>query len=673
MRVLVASIMALCFVASPAIVRASGAGGDANPAAAKATTASTANSSDAPAAAAKTDSPAKPAESSIESELDQLRDLMEAQSRQIQEQSQQLKQQQQQMQALEEKLAASAPSTSPAATPASGYAAAPVSSSIPTSVVTSPAVLTAAAAVSAGGAAPNQTPDADQPLALRYKGVTLTPGGFFAAETVWRQHALGSDVNTSFGAIPMPGQSQNQMSEFFGSGRQSRIAMLVSGKLKDVTMNGYYEGDFLSAGTTSNSNQSNSYTFRQRQFFAQALLNSGWSFTGGQMWSLITETANGLDNRTEVLPQTIDAQYFIGFSWARQYGFRVVKNFGNRVWLGFAVENSQATLTVSGNPTVNNGGTTVCITAACTGTTGTTAINATPQNNFLLGEFGTSGGLYNPLANYSFNSAPDLVFKAAFQPGFGHWEIFGLVSQFRDRVFPCVPITGSTAPAGCPSTTSGLGAYNYSSTGGGIGANGRAFLFAKHAELGLHFFGGDGIGRYGSAGLSDVTTRPNGTLALIRNYQSLASFILHPTPKLDISFNAGGEYNARTAYAKPGSALPNEGYGAQLFNDSGCWTETQPVTGATTSVPTGVGGSSGFVPGSLSNCSAQTRNIIEGGVDFWYRFYRGPMGTFQWGAQYAYAVRNVWRGVGGTTGVTISGQPHGLDNMVFTSLRYYLP
>jgi hypothetical protein len=501
----------------------------------------------------------------------------------------------------------------------------------------------------------------------------LTPGGFFAGETVWRQHALGSDVNTSFGAIPMPGASQNHMSEFFGSGRQSRIAMLVSGKLKDVTMSGYYEGDFLSAGTPSNSNQSNSYVFRQRQFFAQAVFNSGWSFTGGQMWSLITETGHGMDNRTEVLPQTIDAQYHIGFSWARQYGFRVVKNFDNKMWLGFSVENSQATLTVSGNPTVSNGGTTVCITAACTGTTGTAVINATPQNNFLLGEFGTSGGLYNPLANYSFNPSPDLVFKAVFEPGFGHWEIFGLVSEFRDRVFPCVPITGTTAPAGCPSTTSGLGAFNDSRTGGGVGGNGRVSILAKHVDLGIHFFGGSGIGRYGSAGLSDATTRPDGTLALIRNYQSLGTIIFHPTAKLDISLNAGGEYNARTAYAKPGSALPNEGYGAQLFNNSGCWTETQPVTGATTSVPTGVGGSSGFVPGSLSNCSAQTRNIIEGSLDFWYRFYRGPMGTFQWGAQYAYAVRNVWRGVGGTTGVTVSGQPHGVENMVFTSVRYYIP
>ena len=39
---------------------------------------------------------------------------------------------------------------------------------------------------------------------------------------------------------------------------------------------------------------------------------------------------------------------------------RVTKDFNNKLWLGFAVEEAQATLTTHGNPTVNVGGTTVC-------------------------------------------------------------------------------------------------------------------------------------------------------------------------------------------------------------------------------------------------------------------------------------------------------------------------
>ena len=165
----------------------------------------------------------------------------------------------------------------------------------------------------------------ESPAALHYKGITITPVGFLAAETVYRSHATGGDINTQFNAIPFDGAAQSHMSEFFGSGRQSRVGFLAEGALGSFTMRGYVEADFLSAGVTSNNNQSNSYTLRQRQAWAQAALNNGWTFTGGQMWSLVTETKKGMDNRSEALPMTIDPNYNVGFSWARQYGFRVTK------------------------------------------------------------------------------------------------------------------------------------------------------------------------------------------------------------------------------------------------------------------------------------------------------------------------------------------------------------
>jgi len=183
----------------------------------------------------------------------------------------------------------------------------------------------------------------ESPLAIHYKGITITPGGFLAAETVWRQRGTGSDINTPFNSIPFGGANASNLSEFYGSGRQSRVSMLAEGKLKSAKLSGYLEADFLSAGVTSNNNQSNSYTLRQRQVWGQAALNNGWSFTGGQMWSLITETKKGLDNRTEALPMTIDPQYTVGFSWARQFGFRAVKNFGNKFWFGFSVVTAQET------------------------------------------------------------------------------------------------------------------------------------------------------------------------------------------------------------------------------------------------------------------------------------------------------------------------------------------
>src|SRR6202040_3884347 len=119
--------------------------------------------------------------------------------------------------------------------------------------------------------------------------------------------------------------------------------------LKSAKVSGYVESDFLSAAVTSNNNQSNSYSMRQRQAWGQAAFDNGWSFTGGQMWSLVTETKKGVDNRSEALPMVIDAQYTAGFSWARQYGLRVAKNFGNKVWFAVSMENPQATLTTHGN------------------------------------------------------------------------------------------------------------------------------------------------------------------------------------------------------------------------------------------------------------------------------------------------------------------------------------
>ena len=139
------------------------------------------------------------------------------------------------------------------------------------------------------------------------------------------------------------------MSEFYGSGRQSRISLLVQGKLDEANLTGYVETDFLGAAVTSNNNESNSYVLRQRQAWAQAAMASGWSFTGGQMWSLVTETRQGTDNRTEALPMTIDPQYTVGFSWARQYAFRVSKNINNKVWIAGSIEDSQETVTTHGN------------------------------------------------------------------------------------------------------------------------------------------------------------------------------------------------------------------------------------------------------------------------------------------------------------------------------------
>ncbi|HKH97570.1 MAG TPA: hypothetical protein VJ999_00560 [Candidatus Sulfotelmatobacter sp.] len=490
-------------------------------------------------------------------------------------------------------------------------------------------------------AAPGQTPNPDDtpqtfnkqmegPITIHFRGINITPGGYVEAAFIRRSRALGADLPTPYNSLTMPGASQSQIPEFFGSGRQSKTTAFIDGRMKNVDLSSYVSADFLSAGVTSTSNQTNSYTLRLRQAWAQAKFDNGWAFLGGQVWSLVTENGQGispdddLGRTNDSRPRTIDPSYNVGFVFARQYGIRVTKSFGNKVAIAFSVENPQATVTTHGN-----------------------------ASNFLVGENGASNS-YNTGATYSFNPAPDLIAKIAFDPGFGHYEVFGLLDRFSDRVFPCVENFASPS-CGSLTAASAAGAYNASKSGGGIGASAR-WNIAKKVTFGLKGFGGSGIGRYAPAGLSDASINGNGTLHLIKNLEGLATFEAHLTKKLDFVGYGGVEYASRTASFDP---LLNKGagavvgYGAPGFTNTTCYTEAAP-------------GAGGFSPGSLGpSCTADTRAVIEGTAGFWYKFYNGPRGRFQFGADYAYVTRNAWSGVG--------GQPHGIDNMIFTSFRYYLP
>src|ERR1700744_5724177 len=125
----------------------------------------------------------------------------------------------------------------------------------------------------------------ENPLAIHYKGVNITPVAFFAFEGVWRQHTVNSDINTPFNSIPFPSANQYQASELNFSGRQSRLGGLFEAKPGgNLSLTGYFETDFLGTGTSSNNNQSNSYVLRIRQMWAKAELHNGFDETGGQIW-----------------------------------------------------------------------------------------------------------------------------------------------------------------------------------------------------------------------------------------------------------------------------------------------------------------------------------------------------------------------------------------------------
>jgi stress response protein YsnF len=468
----------------------------------------------------------------------------------------------------------------------------------------------------------------ETPEAVHYKGITISPAGsFLAAETVWRQGATGGGLNTGPTLIPLANSDDAQLSEFYGTGRQSRIAIRATGKLSNVALTGYYEMDWLGAGITSNSNQSNSYVLRQRQLWADAFFTNGWDVSGGQGWSLVTETTQGETRGTEILPATIDPQYEAGFIWTRQYSFRVTKNFANKFWIGASAENPE---------TLNPGGSNLPF-------------------NVLIGSDGQGGGLYNNTANYSFNYSPDFVGKLVFQPGWGHWEIFGIERNFRDRIYPNLTCTSSTA---CTGTTAG--AYNDTSPGAGIGGGFRVPLGTKKFTVGLKGLYGKGMGRYGDSTLGDVTIRPTGVLDPLKGFSAISTVELNPTKRLMLYLNYGGDYLYRDYWGKVG-------YGSPLTSMTGCDTEPSPTNQPTS----GFGGGTGFGPGTPASCGNQNKDTQEFTGGEWYDFYNGPKGRMRFGLQYSRWERDIWSGAGGTTNP--GGGARGADNMFWTSFRYYVP
>ena len=486
------------------------------------------------------------------------------------------------------------------------------------------------------------------PSAVHYKGITITPIAFAAAEGVYRQHSVNSDINTPFNAIPFPGATEGHVSETNFSGRQSRLGVLFQGQAGTAKLSGYYEMDFLGSGTTSNNNQSNSYVLRQRQIWGKVELANGFAMTGGQMWSLVTEDRKGTDTRTEIQPQTIDPQYFVGYSWERQPGFRVQQRFGD-------LSTKALTVAVSAEQ------------AQITGFTVASTVGAAIPNEYFFGGIGQSGGLYNAAAanggasnitTYANNVAPDVLVKAAFDlPNF-HAEVGGVGRFLRDYY---LPITGSGGTAAAPTYTYGTGYLHNTKTAGGVFGTARVYLDQKKVEVALQGMGGTGTGRYGSAQLADATLRPDETLAPIKNYHGEFSLETHPTAKWDIDAYYGGEYAQRTVYTT--AQGDTFGYGPNNLNNGGCYN----LPGAPATGPgAGVGGGLG-----AANCGAPTRYIQEAMIGVVWKPISSPKyGRLQYWATYSYLQRNLWSGVG--SAITPTG-PRATDPMIHVSMRYYIP
>ena len=542
----------------------------------------------------------------------------------------------------------------------------------------------------------------DSPSVLHYKGITLSPYGFFNGEAMYRTHATGGEEATPWSSIPYEHADSYSMSEMALTGRQSRVGMMAEGKVKWGTLRAYVEGDFLGVGTTSNDNQSTSYIFRQRVVSTEAELNNHWTFSGGQGWTLAAEDKVGITTApsNKALPTMIDPNYVAGLVWARMGYFRVTKSFSKAAF-AVSAENPQLlyTATLAGNTpyaVVGSAGLSASLLnqtiSACSPST--SIVNYTNQAvnvsggataNIAVPVYKTVNSCAN-LANISFNKAPDMLVKAAFDPGFGHYEIFGIARFFHETIYPG-ETTNSNLYGGLKDIVSGLavapalttaGEYSNSITMGGMGASMRLPVIKNKFTLGAKGLFGPGVGHFGASTLSDATSNSNGELVPIHNLSGLLTAEVNPTPRLQFYFYYGGDYAGRedeanasaTTLGAPTAAQSTTsvwggtwkaptaaalGYGSRLLSNSACTANTNPGYN---------GSSTGYYAGG--SCGAQTRDVQEGTGGYWYDLYKGDRGRLRQGIQYSYAVREGWSGASGIGA-------KGIENMVFTSLRYFLP
>jgi len=541
----------------------------------------------------------------------------------------------------------------------------------------------------------------ESPSVLHYKGITLTPGGFLEGDTVFRSHATGGDIATGFGAVPYEHADSYSLTEFYGSASASRFSLMAEGKVNWGTVRGYYESDFLGVGTTSNNTQSNSYLLRQRLLYVQAETNKHLSFTVGQLWSLAAEGRKGITSAAAdvAVPQTGDPNYMPGFVWTRQYALRVVKSF-NKAAFAASAENPQlsyvATLAgntpyaVVGSAGLNSGAFNNAVSSCSSSTTIVNYTNTVDSDgkNVAVPVYKTTNSCTN-LANISFNKAPDLLFKAAFDPGIGHYEVFGILRFAHETVYPGETtngyLYGGLYDTACPKSTAGCnpvapalttaGSFTNSIVLGGVGGSLRIPLMANKVSLGAKGLYGSGTGRYGSS-LPDVTSDASGKFSPLHNLSGLLTAEVTPTPRLLLWSYYGGDYASRTpspggftlgaptaAQAANGawgghwasSTAAAVGYGSPLLSNAACNVTANP----------GINGSStGYYPGG--SCGAQTRAVQEIAGGYWYDIYKGDRGRLRQGFQYGYFVREGWSGAAGIGA-------KGIENMVFTGLRYTLP
>ena len=435
-------------------------------------------------------------------------------------------------------------------------------------------------------------------------GVTVTLGGFIDTTAIYRSRNLTAGTSTNFNGIPYGNSVNAHLDEFRLTAQPSRFSMLIQGSPgPKVNLAGYVEFDLNAAGLTANSNQVNGYQPRVRLAYAQYDNgNNGLHLLAGQNWTMATGNLVGITPRKESLPPVIDANFLPGFVYLRQPQIRVVKDFGGKFWLGASLEAPQETYSLAG----------------ATASTGVPNL-VLPDGQSLT--FNSLGGTYlNSTTSYSYDTAPDMIVKAAADTGFGHYEAYGLGRFFKTR----------TSVLGAGST--------HTVFGGGVGGSTVIPIVPKLIDFTGNILAGYGVGRYGASQLPDASFKANGDPSPLPEIMGTVGIVAHPVKSVDLYTFLGTESIGRSTFTTgKGSKTTGFGYGTSYVSTAGCDIE-------------------------LGSCSAQTRALDDVSIGGWWRFLHGGFGTVQAGAEYSYVKKIAFHGTG--------GKPDTDDNVVFFTLRY---
>jgi hypothetical protein len=386
----------------------------------------------------------------------------------------------------------------------------------------------------------------------------------------------------------------------------------------------------MGSGVTSNFNQSNSWVMRMRVgYLTYDNANYGFHVLAGQAWSLATGNTSGINPRKENIPLTIDHSYVVGFDFTRNWQLRLVQDFGPMFAVGVSIENP-AEIVFTGTGGVGSGGTVngLVVNFANAGTT----------------NLGT-GALFN---TFTPDHAPDIIGKAAFDPGWAHFEVFGIQRFFTDNVFACNVVTPAGACGGNSTGAAGL----KNSTGEGIGGSVLWPILPGLLDVTASTLYGKGVGRYGASQLPDVAVGPDGSLRPIKAWHGLAGVVLHPWVGTDIYAYGGFEKEDPMFFTAMGGA--QLGLGNPALSNGGC---AAPVVG-------NFNGAGGL------QCAAANNNriVTDFTVGIWQNLYNGDVGRVATGLQYEYIRRKSFDFFDGLANI---GSLSTSDNVFYTSLRWY--